>query len=164
MEPASYGLTATADLCDSHGDAARVCEIRFRDFGEVSSFSGPVATIRCFEDNTRVREVLETAGHGRVLVVDAGGSLGCAMLGDNLARLALDNGWAGVIMHGCVRDAAVLETLPLGVKALATHPRRSEKRGGGEVDIPVTFGGVTFTPGERVFADEDGVIVLRGEG
>jgi regulator of ribonuclease activity A len=164
MEPASYGLTATADLCDSHGGAARVCEIPFRDFGEVTSFSGPIATVRCFEDNTRVREVLQTAGHGRVLVVDAGGSLRCAMLGDNLAQMGLDNGWVGVVMYGCVRDAAVLSTLPLGVKALATHPRRSEKRGGGEVDVPVSFGGVTFTPGERVFADEDGVIVLRGEG
>lgn len=164
MEPASYGLTATADLCDSHGEAARVCEIPFRDFGEVTAFSGAVATVRCFEDNTRVRATLESEGHGRVLVVDAGGSFRCAMLGDNLAQLALDNGWAGIVIYGCVRDAAVLATLPLGVKALATHPRRSEKRGGGEVDVPVTFGGVTFTPGERVFADEDGVIVLRDEG
>ncbi len=163
MEPASYGLTATADLCDSHGEAARVCEIPFRDFGGVTAFSGTAATIRCFEDNTQVRTVLETAGHGRVLVVDAGGSLRCAMLGDNLAQLALDNGWVGVVMYGCVRDAAVLSTLPLGVKALGTHPRRSEKRGGGEVDVPVAFGGVTFTPGERIFADEDGVIVLQGE-
>lgn len=160
MEPASFGLTATADLCDTHGDAARVCQMAFRDFGQVVAFAGRVATVRCFEDNVRVREMVATPGQGRVLVVDAGGSPRCAMLGDNLAQMALDNGWAGVILYGCIRDAAVIATLPLGVKALGTHPRRSEKRGEGETDVPVSFGGVTFTPGDRVFADEDGVVAL----
>lgn len=163
MEPASYGLTATADLCDAHPGAVQICEPLFRDYGGVTAFSGSIVTIRCFEDNTRVRDILGTDGRGRVLVVDAGGSLRCAMLGDNLAQMALDHGWAGVIMYGCVRDAAVLATLPLGVKALATHPLRSEKRGGGELNVPVRFGGVVFRPGERLYADEDGVIVLADE-
>jgi regulator of ribonuclease activity A len=164
MEPASYGLTATADLCDAHADAVQVCDPLFRDYGGVTAFSGTIVTVRCFEDNSRVRETLESDGRGRVLVVDAGGSLRCAMLGDNLAQLALDHGWAGVVMYGCVRDAAVLSTLPLGVKALATHPRKSEKRGEGEVNVPVRFGGVTFVPGQRLYADEDGVIVLTEVG
>ena len=163
MEPAADGPIPTADLCDQHGDAARVCDSAFDDYGGVTAFSGEIVTVRCFEDNVLVRATLEEEGRGRVLVVDGGGSLRCALLGDNLARMGLANGWSGVIVNGGIRDAAVIVTLPIGVKALGTHPRKSEKRGEGAVNLPVRFGGITFRPGEKVFADEDGVVVLEGE-
>ncbi|MFW5454301.1 ribonuclease E activity regulator RraA [Thioalkalivibrio sulfidiphilus] len=161
MEPAAYGLTATADLCDQHGEAVSVCETHFGDYGGITAFSGEIVTVRCFEDNVLVRQTLEGEGRGKVLVVDGGGSLRCALFGDMLAQTALDNGWAGVIVNGCIRDVAVIVTLPIGVKALGTHPRKSEKRGEGAVNVPVSFGAITFRPGERVFADEDGVVVLK---
>ncbi|HSP01691.1 MAG TPA: ribonuclease E activity regulator RraA [Thioalkalivibrio sp.] len=161
MEPAGSGMTATADLCDTHGEAAQVCEITFGDYGGLTAFSGQIVTVRCFEDNVLVRKTLEGDGRGKVLVVDAGGSLRCAMMGDQLAQMALNNGWAGVLMFGCVRDVGVIVSLPIGLQALGTHPRKREKRGEGELNVPVSFGGVTFRPGERVFADEDGVVVLR---
>jgi regulator of ribonuclease activity A len=152
-------LGSTADLLDQHGDRAAVCLIQFRSFGK-AVFSGRASTVRCFEDNVLLRRRIEDAGDGRVLVVDGGGSLRCALLGDSIAELALEHGWAGIVVNGCVRDSAALDALGLGVKAVGTNPRPSGKDGGGEVDVPVTFGDVTFEPGAELYADEDGVVVL----
>jgi regulator of ribonuclease activity A len=116
--------------------------------------------VRCFEDNVLVRRELERPGEGRVLVVDAGGSFRCALVGGRLAELGVTNGWAGLVLNGCVRDSVELAARGFGIKALGTNPRPSGKTGAGEVGVPVTFGGVTFTPGELLYADEDGVIVL----
>jgi len=151
----------TADLLDEHGDRAQVCLLQFRSFGP-AAFSGPIATVRCREDNVLVRAAVGEPGDGRVLVVDGGGSYRCALLGDNLASIALENGWAGVVLNGCVRDSAALAGLGLGVKALGTNPRPSGKGGGGETGVPVEFGGVRFEPGARLHADEDGVVVIPG--
>ena len=150
---------ATADVLDSHGDAALVCLLQFRSFGAVS-FAGSIATVSCEEDNVLVRSSASSPGDGRVLVVDGRGSMRCALLGDSIAKLALDNGWAGVVVNGCVRDAAALDRLGLGVKALGTNPRPSRKLGAGAADVPVSFGEVTFTPGASLYADEDGVVVI----
>lgn len=149
----------TADLCDQHSDRLRIAEPLLRHFGRRKTFSGEITTVDAFEDNSLVRQALEEAGRGRVLVVDGHGSLRCAMLGDLLAALAVTNGWAGVVVHGCVRDSADLAAIDVGVLALATHPLKSVKRGAGRRDVPVGFAGVTFTPGEVLYADEDGLVV-----
>lgn len=149
----------TSDLCDAHGDAVRVMEPLWSDFGGVAEFSGPAHCLRVLDDNSLVREALEQAGEGRVLVVDGGGSMRCALLGGNLAALAEKNGWAGVVVHGCIRDSEETLACQVGVKALATHPRRSDKRGGGEAGVVLGFGGVTIAPGEYLYGDEDGLIV-----
>lgn len=151
---------ATADLCDRIGAAAFVADPIFRDFGGRSEFSGRIVSIRCFEDNSRVREVLGRPGEGSVLVVDGAGSGRCALLGDLLGELACQNGWEGVVVHGCVRDTRRLSELPLGVRALAAHPRKSEKRGIGEVDVPLAFAGVSWIPGRRLVADSDGIVLI----
>jgi regulator of ribonuclease activity A len=148
----------TADLSDAHPDLP-VAQPIFRDFGGRRAFDGAIATVRIADDNTSVRSLLEQPGDGRVLVIDNGGSLRCAVVGDQLAALASKNGWAGLVVNGCVRDSAALATTPVGVKALATMPRKSQKRGPGEVAVPVTFAGVTFTPGAHLYADEDGILV-----
>jgi regulator of ribonuclease activity A len=152
----------TADLYDQHTEYIRVCEPIFGDYGGVVRFAGAVATVKCFEDNTQVKAALAEPGEGRVLAVDAGGSLRCAMLGDLIAASAVGNGWAGVLMHGCIRDSAEIAGMALGVKALGTVPRKSERRGEGQRDIPVAFAGVTFSPGDWVYCDEDGVVVADG--
>lgn len=148
----------TADLCDAHA-AVQAAQPLLTDFGGQRAFHGPIATVRIDDDYTEVRKVLEQPGAGRVLVVDNGGSLRCAVVGDRLGALAIANGWAGLIVHGCIRDSAALAALPLGVKALATMPRRSDRRSPGEVDIPVIFAGVTFVPGHHCYADDDGIVV-----
>ena len=153
-------LYKTTDLCDAHEEEVQVCEPGFSQFGGHRSFYGPIATLKCFEDNSMVGQLLGQPGEGRVLVVDAGGSQRCAMLGDQLALKAINNGWAGVIMFGCIRDAEDIGSMPLGVAALATIPLRSIKKGIGEAGLVVRFSGVTFRPGEWVYADQDGVIVL----
>ncbi|HEV8104638.1 MAG TPA: ribonuclease E activity regulator RraA [Gaiellaceae bacterium] len=152
-------MVSTADLLDEHGAAAQVCLIQFRSFG-APRFSGRVATIRCQEDNVLLRRRTQEPGAGHVLVVDAGGSLECALLGDSIASLALASGWAGIVLNGRVRDSVALDELGLGIKALGTNPRPSRKEGVGEIDVPVTFGGVRFEPGAELYADEDGVVVL----
>jgi len=152
-------VRGTADLCDDHGDRLQVCEPVFHVFGGRKAFHGPISTIRCFEDNSRVKEAVESPGAGHVLVVDGGGSRRRALLGDKLGEAAVRNGWAGVIIHGCIRDSAELGRMDLGIRALGTIPLRSDKRGEGERDVPVWFAGVTFRPGEFVYVDEDGVIV-----
>jgi regulator of ribonuclease activity A len=149
----------TADLCDDHGERVQVCEPVFHAFGGCRAFHGAISTVRCFEDNSRVKEAAESPGGGRVLVVDGGGSRRRALFGDKLGLAAVGNGWAGVIIHGCIRDSAELGRMDLGIRALGTMPLRSDKRGEGDRDVPVRFAGVTFRPGEFVYADEDGVIV-----
>ncbi len=149
----------TTDLCDDHGESVIVLEPMFRGFGGNRRFCGPIATLKLFEDNALVRTVLSEPGGGRVLVVDGGGSLRCALLGDMIGEDAVKNGWEGVIVYGCVRDVDALGTLDLGVQALGAIPLKSNRRGEGQKDIAVTFGGVTFRPGEYVYADNNGVVV-----
>ncbi len=149
----------TTDLCDQLGDELQVCEPIFRDYGGKPQFAGPIATIKCFEDNSRVRELTAQAGDGRVLVIDAGGSQRRAVLGDLLAQQAVDHGWHGILIYGCLRDSAAIAGMPLGVKAIATCPVRTDKRGEGQAQVPVHFAGVRFRPGDWIFADEDGVVV-----
>jgi regulator of ribonuclease activity A len=154
--------TATTDLSDAHPEA-QVCDPLFRSFGGKANFHGPIATLKVFDDNTLVRRALEGPGEGRVLVVDGGGSMRCALLGGNLARLAADNGWSGVLVNGYVRDAAELASQPVGVVALGTHPRKSRKgTATGREDDAVVFAGVTFRPGTWLYADVDGVLVSEG--
>lgn len=149
----------TTDLCDDYSDRLRIASPIFHDFGGRRLFNGPVTTVKVFEDNSLVREALEEAGEGRVLVVDGGGSLRCALVGDQLALLGQRNGWAGIVVYGCIRDAADIAGLEIGVKALNTHPLKSVKRGIGERDVPVTFAGITIQPGDYLYADADGVVV-----
>ena len=152
-------MTATADLYDERGDALASVSVPVQDLGGRRAFEGPIRTIRCFRDNGLVKDVLATPGEGAVLVVDGGGSLESALMGDIMASSAVENGWAGVIVYGAIRDRDVLATLDLGVKALGSNPRKSVKDGVGEVDVPVEIGGVVFTPGNLVWADADGILV-----
>ncbi|MEX5531579.1 ribonuclease E activity regulator RraA [Pseudomonas syringae] len=149
----------TPDLCDAYPDLIQVVEPMFSNFGGRDSFGGQIVTLKCFEDNSKVREQVEVDGKGKVLVVDGGGSLRCALLGDMLADKAAKNGWEGMLIYGCVRDVDVIAQTDLGVQALASHPKKTEKRGIGELNVPVTFGGVTFRPGEYLYADNNGVII-----
>jgi regulator of ribonuclease activity A len=150
----------TADLVDRYGPELRVCETQFRQFGGRRSFAGPVRTVSCREDNGLLRDLLHAPGPGSVLVIDGAGSLRAALVGDLIAGAALANGWAGLAVHGAVRDSAALSELDLGIKALGTNPRRSAKAGAGAIDVPVTFGGVTFYPGDILHADDDGIVLL----
>jgi regulator of ribonuclease activity A len=154
---------ATADLCDEFGPEVRVAEPLFRDWGGSMAFAGPVETLRVFEDNALVRQVLGSPGRGRVLVVDGGGSLRSALVGGNLAALAQQNGWAGIVVNGCVRDVDEIRAVPIGVKALHAVPRKSGKSGEGDQGVAVTFAGVTFTRGCHLYADRDGLIVADRE-
>ena len=148
----------TADLSDDHSDCQYVEPI-FYSYGASSQFSGLIRTIKCFEDNSLVRETLATTGDGCVLVVDAGGSKRCAMLGDLLAANAVKNGWSGIIMNGLIRDSVDINSMNIGVRALGTFPLKSIKEGVGKSDLVVKFAGVEFHPGHYVYADEDGIIV-----
>ena len=154
-------MTATADLYDEHGESLRIPDPIFRDFGGRTDFSGPVSTLKVFEDNTLVRAALEEPGEGRVLVVDGGGSMRCALVGDNLAVLGRDNGWAGIVVYGCIRDAAPISGIDIGLKAMATNPRKSVKRDEGQRDIALRFAGVTIEPGDYLYADSDGIAVAE---
>lgn len=149
----------TCDLCDENPDAVSVMAPLLNNYGAHSAFYGPVVTVKCHEDNSVVKQQVGTPGEGRVMVVDGGGSLRCALLGDMLAAKAAENGWAGLIIYGCIRDVDEIAVTPLGVQALNTIPLKSHRQGRGDLDIPVTFGGVTFTPGDYVYADNNGVIV-----
>ncbi len=149
----------TPDLCDDNPDLVRVLEPMLSNFGGREAFGGEIVTVKCFEDNSLVKENLGTPGHGRVLVVDGGGSLRRALLGDMIAENAQKNGWEGVIIYGCIRDVSTISDLDLGVQALSTMPLKTDKRGIGDYNIAVTFGGVTFNPGEYVYADSNGVVV-----
>ena len=151
----------TADICDRFSSRVEVCAPIFTSYGSAAAFNGPISTVEVSEDNVLVREALEDLAAGAVLVVDGGGSGRCALLGDKLASIAASRGLKGVIVNGCVRDARELGGIEFGVLALATNPLRSKKEGTGRRDVPVSFGGVTWTPGQYVYADDDGVIVAR---
>lgn len=149
----------TADLCDEFPDKVGVCDPIFTSYGSRTSFSGPIATVEVYEDNVLVREALEDIPPGSVLVVDGGGSKRCALLGDRLAAIAASRNLEGIIVNGCVRDSRELREIEVGILALAAHPLKSGKEGKGRRDVPVGFGGVTWTPGHHVYADEDGVVL-----
>lgn len=151
----------TADLWDRFEDEVQVAEPVFRNFGGRSSFWGRAVCLQVFEDNVLVRRELETDGKDKVLVVDGGGSLTCALLGDILAGLAVSNQWSGVIIYGCIRDAMEIGAMNVGVKALNTSPRKSGKQGHGKREVRVTFAGVTIAPGDYVYADTDGILVAK---
>ncbi|MGA5465945.1 ribonuclease E activity regulator RraA [Mycobacterium sp. NPDC050041] len=151
---------ATADLVDDIGPDVRSCDLQLRQFGGRAEFAGPITTVRCFQDNALLKSVLSEPGDGGVLVIDGDGSVHTALVGDVIAALGRDNGWAGLIINGAVRDAAVLRTLDIGIKALGTNPRKSSKTGAGERDVAVEFGGVTFVPGDIAYSDDDGVVVV----
>ena len=153
-------MTSTADILDAYPAEAQVCGLVLHQFGGVSSFAGPISTVRCHEDNVVLKRHLGEPGEGRVLVVDGGGSLRVALLGDMVAGLAAANGWAGLVVNGCARDTVALRRLGVGIKALGTNPRSSGKAGAGEIDVPVEFGGVTFRPGAMLYSDDDGVVVV----
>lgn len=153
----------TPDLCDQFeaelGKTIRVVAPMFQRYGARGTFSGQIVTLKLFEDNSLVREALGQPGQGKVLVVDGGGSLRCALVGDQLAILAHKNGWEGIVVYGCIRDSADINGIGIGVRALNTHPQKSIKKGIGDPNVAVAFGGVTFNPGEYLYADEDGILV-----
>ena len=153
----------TPDLCDAYPDQVQVLEPMFSNFGGHDSFGGQIVTLKCFEDNSRVKEQAELDGKGKVLVVDGGGSLRCALLGDMIAEKAARNGWEGLVIYGCVRDVDVLAQTQVGIQALASHPLKSQKRGLGDLDVVVTFAGVTFHPGHYLYADNNGILVSPEE-
>ena len=157
----------TADLCDRHADRVaqgllQIARPAWVALGARASFQGPVATVQAPQDNSMVRALLEEPGLGRVLVVDGGGSLECALVGGNLAQLAAEHDWSGIIVNGCVRDADEIDRCALGLRALATHPRRSDKRGLGARDLVLSFAGVSIRPGDWIYADRDGWLVSTG--
>lgn len=153
----------TPDLCDQFetelGKTLRVVAPMFQRYGARTSFSGQIVTLKIFEDNSLVREAFAENGTGKVLVIDGGGSLRCALVGDQLAILAHKNGWEGVVVYGCIRDSADINGIDIGLRALNTHPQKSIKKGVGDKDITVTFGGTSFNPGEYLYADEDGILI-----
>ena len=152
-------MKATADLVDDFEDEVQSCELQFRAYGQRQRFCGPISTVLCLEDNALVRECLSQDSPGGVLVVDGHGSLRTALMGDRLAELGRSHDWSGVVIHGAIRDSAVIHEMDFGVKALGTNPAKSAKTGSGQVDVPVTFGRVVFQPGHWLYSDEDGVIV-----
>ena len=152
---------STADLYDELGDALQSCSVQLRHYGGRVAFDGLISTVRCHRDNALVKAALAEPGAGGVLVVDGGGSLESALMGDLIAASAVEHGWAGVVVHGAVRDVVALRELPLGALALGSNPRKSAKAGTGERDVTVSFGGVDFAPGQRLWADEDGIVVTR---
>jgi regulator of ribonuclease activity A len=160
VEPVTPRLTA--DLVDEYGERLSSIPVQFRSFGQRTQFAGPAVTVKCFEDNALLKQTL--AEHpdpeGRVLVIDGGGSFRSALVGDLIAGIAVDRGWAGIVVHGCIRDSVAINALAIGIKALGTNPRKSGKSGAGSVDGPVEIGGVAIAPGQIVHADEDGVVVL----
>ena len=153
----------TPDLCDQFeseiGKTLRVVAPMFQIYGGRRSFSGEIVTLKIFEDNSLVREAFAENGQGKVLVIDGGGSLRCALVGDQLAILAQKNGWAGAVVYGCIRDSVDINAIDIGVRALNTHPQKSIKKGVGDRNIALSFGGVTFNPGDWLYADEDGILV-----
>ncbi|MBE9373466.1 ribonuclease E activity regulator RraA [Saccharopolyspora sp. HNM0983] len=151
---------STADLADREGSQTRSCDVQFRDIGGRRSFGGRIRTVVCEQDNALLKEVLSGPGGGQVLVIDGGGSLHTALVGDVIAELGRSNGWSGIVVNGAVRDSAVLSEMDFGVKALGTNPRKSTKTGAGTTDEVVELGGIRFVPGEYLLADSDGVVVV----
>lgn len=152
---------STADLYDERGEELQSVSTQLQNIGGRAQFSGPIRTVRCHHDNALLKSILGTPGDGAVLVVDGGGSLERALVGDIIAGLGVDNGWAGVVVNGVIRDRVALGELPLGVKALGSNPAKSGKTGAGDADVPVSFGGVEFRPGAMLWSDEDGILVEK---
>jgi regulator of ribonuclease activity A len=148
------------DLCDNYPDV-EVLDLIFTNYGGKQAFGGEVVTVKCFEDNSKVKELVATNGTDKVMVVDGGGSLRAALLGDMLAEQALNNGWQGLIIYGCIRDIDIIKQLNLGVQALNVHPRKTKKRGLGDFNVPVTFAGVTIKPKQYIYADNNGIILSQ---
>lgn len=163
MTTAASSFFSTCDFCDAHkgndSGAFRVLPPVFHGYGGVAAFSGPVSTVKCFEDNSQVKAAVESAGEGRVLVVDGGASLRRALVGGNLAAAAAKNGWAGLVVNGCVRDVAELNAVAVGIRALALMPLPTERRGEGQRDVAVQIQGVWVRPGDWLYADADGIVV-----
>ncbi|MBV7315068.1 putative 4-hydroxy-4-methyl-2-oxoglutarate aldolase [Shewanella sp. NIFS-20-20] len=150
------------DLCDEYPDQVNVFSPIFQHYGGVTHFSGELVTVKCFEDNSMVKQLLATPGHGRVLVVDGGGSVRRALLGDMIATEAVAQGWAGIVIYGAVRDVVTLATLPLGVCALAACPIKTAKLGQGEIGVPIVIDGINVLPGMHIYADPNGVLIAKG--
>jgi regulator of ribonuclease activity A len=148
----------TTDLSDYYPET-QTCQIQFLIRGKRRAFHGRIRTVKCFEDNVLLKKLVSQPTNGDVLVVDGGASLGCALMGDVIASLAAKNGWSGAVIHGAIRDVLAIDQIDFGVKALGSNPKRCGKTGAGEVDVPVSFGGVTFVPGHWLYSDEDGVLV-----
>lgn len=153
-------MKPTADLWDELGDIATSCWTQFRQFGARTAFEGTISTVRCHHDNVILKSVLGEPGAGRLLVVDGGGSLKRALMGDRIGDLAVSNGWEGIVINGAVRDSVALAPLGLGIKALGTNPQKSAKEGLGERDVDIDFGGCVFRPGDHLVSDHDGIIVI----
>ena len=154
---------ATTDICDAHEELItkgllRVCAPVFKSFGGLTKFQGPAVTLKVFEDNTWVRTLLDEPGQGRVLVIDGGGSLRCALVGGNLGVLAEKNAWAGILVNGCIRDTSELAISKVGIRALAVHPQKSNKRNVGERDLIIDLAGTVVKPGDMIYVDEDGIL------
>ncbi len=156
-------MKATTDLYDEFEDSVQTCSTQFRDFGGTRKFFGPVRTVRCYRDNQLFRALLDEPGNGAVVIVDGGGAMESALMGDIIAAKGEKNGWAGCVINGAVRDSAELGNIAFGAKALGTNPAKSSKTGEGSVDVPVEFGGVRFEPGQWVYCDEDGILVAPRE-
>jgi regulator of ribonuclease activity A len=154
-------MERTTDISDKLHPKVQYLEPNYIKFGAKNNFSGVIETIKCFEDNSLVREAVSKNGAGKVLVIDAGGSHRCAMLGDMLAEKAIGNGWEGILIYGMIRDSDIINEMQIGVRALGTHPLKSIKKGAGESNLEVNFSGVRFTPGDYLYADLDGVIVVE---
>lgn len=152
---------STADLYDERGEEVQSVSTQFQNIGGHAQFSGPVRTVRCYRDNALLKSILSTPGDGAVLVIDGGGALESALVGDIIAQLGVDNGWAGIVVNGVIRDRVAISELPIGLKALGSNPQKSSKTGEGEADATVEFGGVVFRPGATLFSDEDGILVER---
>lgn len=150
---------ATTDLHDANPDQLRICTLPLRDFGGRTAFSGPIRTVVTMEDTKLAQGLFRTPGKGAVIVLDGGGSLRTAMLGDVNADILKQNGWAGIVINGVVRDSAALRKVDIGIKALGVTPVRSAKSGIGAIDVPVAFGNVLFEPGQHIYCDEDGVMI-----
>ena len=151
------------DICDDFLSDLQVLEPLFSEYGDSKQFSGEIVTIKCFEDNTLLKKTLGTDGTGKVMVVDGGGSLRRALLGDMLAAMAVDNGWQGVLINGCVRDVEIIKTIKLGVRALNCHPVRSDKRNEGQLNVPIAFAGANIMPGQYLYADENGILIANSK-
>ncbi|MCP3906484.1 MAG: putative 4-hydroxy-4-methyl-2-oxoglutarate aldolase [Oceanicoccus sp.] len=150
---------STPDLCDEYGDAVRVADPVFKHYGAIRQFGGEVVTVKCFEDNSKVGEMVRTPGKGRILVVDGGGSPRRSLLGDQLVTLAVENDWSGIVIYGYIRDIEEIETMQMGVVALGAIPRKTEKLGVGEVNVTIDVAGLQIQPGQYIYADRSGVIV-----
>ncbi len=152
----------TCDLVDQYADEIQVAEtIGLKHYGQQQRFSGRIQTLKCFEDNSLLKKILSAPSEASVLVVDGGGSMRCAMVGDLIAALAVDNGWRGIIIHGCIRDSSALQHIPIGIMALGSNPKKSSKLDIGDIGIPVSFAGTRFESGDYLYADEDGIVVAK---